>query len=148
MNDWVSVLSINELKSLAPPLFLFGDDPEDAAMYLYREGLSSPIMSAGKKDELSEIQGKERESRPPKKYWEQVKTEIVILLCTDDKKYKKLRSKLNSSSDKGTTLLLAAISASVGSAMGVKAGLISAFCAVILHSLVKIGKESYCAINV
>ena len=46
MNNWVSGLSLDELKYFAPPLFIFEDDPEEAAIYMYREGRHKPLASA------------------------------------------------------------------------------------------------------
>ena len=73
MNSWVSNISVTDLKFLAPPLFIFENDPEDAAQFLYKEGMSNPMATAGDKDELIKYSQKELNSRPPKKYWEQVK---------------------------------------------------------------------------
>lgn len=147
MNNWMSALSQDELKYLAPSLFIFEDDPEEAATYMYREGNHRPMASAGDKEELIKQSEKELKSRPPKKYWEQVKKEVLLLICTDDPKYREIRKKLNAQSDKGTGVLVTTVSAAFGSALGVEAGIISGFCALALHSVLKIGIESYCACN-
>lgn len=69
---------------------------------------------------------------------------MFLLLCGDDPKYKELKKKLNSQSGKGTNVLVTTVSASIGSTLGVEAGIVSGFCAVALHAALKVGVESYC----
>ena len=66
-------------------------------------------------------------------------------MCTDDKKYSKLRGQLSVESTKGTNAIVALISASIGSLLGVQATLLAGFCAVAMYAIVKIGKEAYCS---
>ena len=80
MAEWIKYLDENELKCEAPPLFMFDEDPEDTAVYMYREGFPEPIMKAGDKDKLIEKADRELKSRPPKKYWGQVKREMFVLI--------------------------------------------------------------------
>lgn len=147
MANWMSAISEKELQYIAPALFVYSDDPEDAALFMYREGLSRPMAANIDKNEIIKRSHEEKEARPPKAYWDQVKHEIFTLVCTDDKKYSDLRASLEKVGNKGTNVIVATISASVGSAMGVGAGVISGFCAVALYFVIKIGKESYCAIQ-
>ena len=147
MNDWMSELSKTELKYIAPALFVFEDDPEKAAIFMYKEGYAQPMASAGDKELIAERSKQEKEARPSKKYWTQVKQEIFTLMCTNDEKYNKLRKSLEEVSEQGTKVIVATIAASVGSVLGVEAGIISGFCAVLLHFIIKVGKESYCAIK-
>ena len=147
MAEWIKYLDENELKCEAPPLFMFDEDPEDTAVYMYREGFPEPIMKAGDKDKLIEKADRELKSRPPKKYWEQVKKEMFVLICTDHEKYSDLRKSLNEVKEKSTKYILTTIAGVVGGILGVEAGVISGFCVILLHSALKIGKESYCAIN-
>lgn len=145
MNNWISALSLDELKFFAPALLVYDDDPEEVAAFMYREGWHRPIASSGKNEKLIQKLEEELKSRPPKKYWKQVKKEIFVLICENDPKYKELRKKLSIQSEKGTSVLVTTISASIGSTMGVEAGIISGFCALALHAALKVGIESYCA---
>ncbi|WP_288364471.1 hypothetical protein [uncultured Spongiibacter sp.] len=147
MNNWIAGLSETELKYMAPALFIYEDDPEDAAIFMYQEGLSKPMAAAGDKDIFIARAKLEKESRPPKSYWEQVKHEIFTLICTGDSKYDQLRKSLEEVSEQGTKVIVATVAASVASIMGVEAGIISGFCAVVLHFIIKVGKESYCALK-
>jgi hypothetical protein len=145
LNSWIESLNLDDLKFEAPVLFVLNDNPEDAALFLYREGYPSPMNAVGEKERFQRIAEEELQLRPPKKYWEWVKDEIRILICTDDPKYKKLRDSLRNVNEKGTEYIVTAISSAIGSKMGVEAGVISAFCAVLLHSAAKVGVEAYCA---
>jgi hypothetical protein len=146
MNEWIQNLDSEELKQIAPPLFFIDDDPEEAAVFLYREGKPSPVNAFIGRDEneLKELQKKAIESRPPKKYWDQVKKEFHLFICTDDQKYEELRKKLKESKEKGTTFITGLISGAIAVSIGVEAGALSAFCAVLLNVLIKIGIEAYC----
>lgn len=147
MSNWLSNLDDDELKYMAPVLFIFDNDAEAAAQYLYREGYPLPVAGAGEKEKYIERSRRELAERPPKKYWEQVKTEIRILLCTDDPKYDELRAKLNLAGAKSTEIVVGTISAAVASVLGLEAGIISAFVAVVLHSVLKLGISAYCALD-
>ena len=69
------------------------------------------------------------------------------MICTGDSKYDQLRKSLEEVSEQGTKVIVATVAASVASIMGVEAGIISGFCAVVLHFIIKVGKESYCALK-
>ena len=143
--DWIKKIDKSELQYIAPSLFVFSDDVETAASLLYREGMASPLASSEDKEKAIERIKNELESRPPKKYWEAVKSEIRILICTDDEKYSKLRKQLTLEGEKGTKSIVAIISAFIGSVLGVEATMLTGFCAVSLYAISKIGKEAYCA---
>ena len=143
--DWIEKIDNSELQYLAPSLFVFSDDIETAASLLYREGKASPLASSEDRAKAIERIKNELESRPPKKYWEAVKNEVRILICTDDQKYLKLREQLTLESEKGTKSIVAILSAFIGSVLGVEATLLTGFCAVSLYAISKVGKEAYCA---
>ncbi len=143
--DWIEKIDNSELQYLAPSLFVFSDDIETAASLLYREGMASPLASSEDRAKAIERIKNELESRPPKKYWEAVKNEVRILICTDDQKYLKLREQLTLESEKGTKSIVAILSAFIGSVLGVEATLLTGFCAVSLYAISKVGKEAYCA---
>lgn len=86
-----------------------------------------------------------KDKRPPKKYWLLVKHEFHLFLCTNDRKYGKLRRKLRSYGKKSEAMVISLIAAAIGSSIGVMAGVIAGFCAVCLYGVVKMGKEAFCA---
>ena len=143
--EWLKQIDETELQYMAPSLFVFTEDLETAASLMYREGMASPIASSEDKAKAVERIQNELKSRPPKKFWEAVKVEFRILICTEDEKYSDLRKKLALESQKGTKSAVALISASVGSILGVKATLLVGFCAVVLYGVLKVGKEAYCS---
>jgi|GEM_PF-1189883 len=147
MDDWLNNINVDELQYIAPPLSVLSSgsekDTEQAASFIYKDGTSSPMASS--RPVLSNKSAKPRiDSRPPKTYWEAVKQEIAILICTNKSKYKKLRKSLNEARDKGTKALVAIIAAGIGSQFGLTPGAIAGFCAIALNSVLKIGKEAYC----
>jgi len=75
------------------------------------------------------------------KYWEPIKNEFVILLCTNDKKYDDLRKQLKTIK----TPALTTISAAIGAKIGVESAVIINFCAICVYFAVKIHKEAFCA---
>ncbi|ADZ89703.1 hypothetical protein GV054_02080 [Marinomonas mediterranea] len=145
--DWIEKIDKSELQYMVPALFVFFDDIETAASLLYREGMASPLASSEDKARAIERTKNELESRPPKKYWEAVKSEICTIICTDDEKYLKLRKQLMLEGEKGTKSIVAIISAFIGSVLGVEATLLTGFCAVSLYAILKVGKEAYCAVE-
>src|SRR6266702_5105724 len=77
-----------------------------------------------------------------KSYWSALKQEFVLLVCTDDKKYKDLRVRI----DRGTnsTALVSAIAVGISAHMGIAAGILTPFCALCLIALARMGKEAFC----
>jgi len=146
-NIWLNKIDPEELKFMLPALFVLEDDPELAAKFLYREGHYQILNAAGDKEKMKDYLQKERESRPPKKYWDQVKDEVFSLVCSDSVKYSDLRKQLSTTYDNGTKALITIISASIGSTLGLEAGIISGFVTLALHMVIKIGVEAYCAVK-
>ena len=81
MTNWIDSLDLNELKFEAPVLFVLDEDPEKAALFLYKEGYPAPMNAVGDKERFRRIAEEELQLRPPKKYWELVKDELFILIC-------------------------------------------------------------------
>jgi len=75
------------------------------------------------------------------RYWEPVKNEFVLLLCTDDKKYDELRENIKNYK----TPVLTTVSAAIGAKLGVESAVIMNFCATCLYFAIKIHKEAFCA---
>lgn len=144
---WLETLDVNELVAKAPPLAIIEMGGtlsiEDAVSYLYQGGPLPPqgSLDGGKRGTFGFITDK----RPPKKYWECVKKEIYLLICTNDQKYDALRSRLEKYVDNSKTPLIAVIAGAIGDQLGISAVLIAGFCAVALYAVVKVGKETYCS---
>lgn len=84
---------------------------------------------------------------PPTKsgYFARVKSELNILLCTNDKKYAQLRKKLTSIKNQHT--IVAAIAAAIGAIIGLSAAVIMPFVAIILMTLLQVGLNAYCSVD-
>jgi len=78
------------------------------------------------------------------KYWDYVKKEIRILVCTDNNKYAKLRNKLDKLASKGDTAFVATISSVIAGSLGVAAGFVSGFVAIALYGIIKVSINAYC----
>jgi hypothetical protein len=78
-------------------------------------------------------------------YWEKLKREFRLLLCTKDKKYNMLRKELGSASKKSQTAIVSTIAVAMASQFGVVAGVLVPFCALCLIALSRLGKEAFCA---
>jgi hypothetical protein len=86
----------------------------------------------------------EDDHRPDKKYWDLVKEEMTIFLCTSDKKYKELWRRIDALEKKNTTAIVALVSAYLGETLGAPATVLAGFVAVCLYGAIKIGKEALC----
>lgn len=130
-----------ELTYEAPPLFAWekgiASTVEDVANSMYRGGLFSSQMSAHRTPP--------EDSRPEKKYWDYVKTEMRLFLCTDDKKYKSLWKQIDGMQKRSTTAVVGIIAAFLGSLLGAPATILAGFVAVCLYAVLKVGKEAYCS---
>ena len=117
------------------------DDMDSVAKFMYRGGPWLPQASARPP---RHIKLSEDDLRPEKKYWLMVKEELTSFLCTNDKKYKELWSRLNALENKGTSAIVLVISGYLGERFGLQASLLAGFVAVFLYGVVKVGKEAYC----
>ncbi|QCU90663.1 hypothetical protein [Thiomicrorhabdus sediminis] len=151
MNEWLKHINVDELQYIASPLSLLNSgnekDTEQAASFLYAEGPQPPMASVRRQLSHKSSLHSKKEKRLPKKYWEAVKQEIAILICTNDPKYRELRKALNSAKEKGTNALVALIASTIAIEFGLTAGAIAGFCAIALNSVLKIGKEAYCSLR-
>jgi hypothetical protein len=86
----------------------------------------------------------EDDSRPEKRYWELVKEELTIFLCTNDKKYKELWARINALENKGTSSVILVVSGYLGERFGIQASVLAGFVAVFFYGALKVGKEAYC----
>jgi len=79
------------------------------------------------------------------KYWEELKAEFRLLICTNNPKYRKLRRELNSATGKSQTAIVSAIAAAMAGQFGVIAGILVPFCALILMTIIRIGTQTFCS---
>jgi hypothetical protein len=78
-------------------------------------------------------------------YWQRLKNEFKIFVCTNDKKYSSLKKSLSTSADKSQTTIVATIAAGMAAQFGVVAGVLVPFVAMCLIVLIRLGKEAFCA---
>lgn len=143
--DLLADLEPNGLVIEAAPLVMWEigtiNNMDDIAQFLWRGGPQPPQASARPpKETMTFI----IDERPDKKYWQMVKEELTTFLCTNDKKYKKLWSRINTLEIKETNTIVLLISGYLGEKFGLQASLLAGFVAVFFYGVIKIGKESYC----
>lgn len=114
---------------------------DEVAQFMYQGGPWSPQASARRP---RHFKLSEDDPRPEKKYWAMVKDELTVFLCTNDKKYKELWSRINALERKGTSAVVLVVSGYLGEKFGLQASMLAGFVAVFFYGVLKIGKESYC----
>jgi len=131
-----------ELTAVAPPLVSWKlglvDNADQVAAFMYRGGPVSPQASV--QHGLAE-----QDARPERSYWDAIKAQMHIFLCTDDVRYQELWRRIDALEHKTTNTLVGVIAAALGASIGVAATLVAGFVAVSLYALAKLGKEAYCA---
>ena len=85
--------------------------------------------------------------KPPRDFWAEIKKEFYQLLCTNDRKYAKLRTQLNKKSTTATTVILSSISVEVAVHLGVTAGMLTPLIALMLYAILKLGLNSWCNLH-
>lgn len=136
----IEQVNLAELMVDAPPLIAWKlgivEDEDSVAQFMYYGGPASPRASAGGPS------GEDR--RPDKSYWQAVKKEMHLFLCTSDKRYTELWKRIDALENKGTTALVGVIATFLGASIGAPATLLAGFVAVCLYGAAKLGKEAYC----
>jgi len=129
-----------ELAAAAPPLVAWKlglvDNEEGVAQFMINGGPVSPQAAAQKFDK--------EDRRPDKSYWDAVKKEMHLFLCTGDDRYAELWRRINALEKKGTTAVVGVIAAFLGATIGAPATVVAGFVAVCLYGVTKVGKEAYC----
>lgn len=147
---WLVDIDTQELVALAPPLVVSELNPsftvEDAASLLCQGG-PLPPQAMARNPGQREVLGMLSDERPPKKYWECVKAEVFLLVCTKDNKYAKLRKQLNDSTARAQTPAVWLVASGIAATLGISAAVIAGLCAVALYGIVKVGKEAYCEVE-
>lgn len=143
-NKLLSQLNTNELVLNAVYLMAWEmgvvTDMDSVAQYMYRDGPWPPQASARPPSNLKT----KDDPRPDKKYWHLVKEELTAFLCTNNKKYKELWSRIDSLEKKGTSGIVLVVSAYLGEKFGMQASILAGFVAVFFYGVIKVGKEAYC----
>ncbi len=128
--EWWETLDLNTLVQELPKDLLvaskkFGLDRAGALMPQYVEP------------------GKQHLIDPP--YWQRLKREFTIIVCTDDPKYEDIRQKLTSGGTDAKAVVVAVISAALGAELGFTAGAVAPFCILCLIALAGVGREALCS---
>ena len=141
--DWIKNIDVSDLTPHMTPISMYeiqniepGEIDFDEVAYLISK--DSPIFLNS-----SEIQ-EHKNDRPPIENWDFVKKEFFLLVCTEDKKYLRLKEQIKNESSKSKTTILAIVSAYIGDKLGIEISGIIGFCAIFLYMLAKIGKEAFC----
>lgn len=149
-NHWLVDIDIQDLVALAPPLAVSEINPrftvEDVVNFLCQGGPLPPQAMARKPGQRGAL-GMLIDERPPKKYWDCVKAEVFLLVCTNDKKYAKLRKQLNDSAARAQTPVVWLVASGIAATLGISAAVVAGLCAAALYGIVKVGKEAYCEVE-
>lgn len=79
-----------------------------------------------------------------KHYWLELKYEMFLLICTDDKKYADLRKKIEKEGGKSETALVGLISAGIAVTLGIAWGALVPFVALLLIAITRMNKNVLC----
>lgn len=144
-SELLAHLSESELTSEAPALVSWEigavSDVESVARYMVRGG---PFPPQGSARRPRHFKLSEDDDRPQRKYWEMVKEELTSFLCTNDKKYEELWSRINAIEKKSTSALVLVVSGYLGERFGLGATVLVGLVAVFFYGVLKVGKEAYC----
>ena len=138
-------IDIKELLDEAPFLYIFEND--DTAhnnltmnSIAYFQANENLLFMSAKKPDMNKI----KPSKTKLQYWEPVKKQFHLLICTDDQRYDDLREKIKSfTNDKGNSLLII-IAAYLGEKIGCEPVTIISLCSIVLYSIIKLHKEAIC----
>lgn len=115
------------------------DDADGVAQFMVHGGPYAVASAGG---------GGREDKRPQQSYWQAVKAEMRLFLCTDDARYKQLWERIRDLDKKSTSTIVAIVSAYLGAAMGIAGAAIAGFVALCFYALLKLGKEAYCRLGV
>jgi len=80
----------------------------------------------------------------PAQVWIAFKAEWRNLACTDSDKYKNLRHQVKSLRGHPATVVVSAIAAGISTALGITAGILVPFIAILLHGALTLGNAVMC----
>jgi hypothetical protein len=78
-------------------------------------------------------------------YWERLKSEFCLLVCTKHRKYAALRRRLAATASTSQTAVVSTISVAMAAQFGTTFGVLVPFIAMCLIAFVRIGQEAFCA---
>jgi hypothetical protein len=148
--DWADFLDVEELYQLATNPERIVVDPTDLDTRAQLAWVMQEMQSSSSIDELGTellpraIDGDAMYAFWPD-YWEKLKHEFKLLICTVDERYADLRATLAASASKTQTGVVSSIAAAMAAQFGVVAGLLVPFVALCLIVLARVGKEAFCS---
>lgn len=77
-------------------------------------------------------------------FWDSVKSEMILFICTSDKKYADVKKKLKSAGKHSEIALVSMIAAAVAASVGVAVATLVPVCALILSAAVRVGTGAFC----
>lgn|SRR6476661_8221990 len=80
----------------------------------------------------------------PEGAWDAFRAEWRDLACTDSPKYEELRAKVKGLRGGPATVVVSAIAAGLSAALGIAAGILVPFVAILLHGVVTVGNNVIC----
>lgn len=83
--------------------------------------------------------------RDAAEYWQRLKHEMHLLICTDDPKYASMRQGFGKESNVTSAVALSMLSSAVSAHLGIEAGLATPLVALTLLALLRTNKEAWCA---
>jgi hypothetical protein len=123
--------------------------PEDELIELVSKEVG-PSWEKNTFEELGQKMAKANgsQTREPSKTWNPVKNEVVILVCTSQKKYDHLRKRIRQVGTTTQTAVVPMIAAAVAVSIGATSGaIIGPMVALALLLVVWVGKEVFCSQN-
>jgi hypothetical protein len=70
--------------------------------------------------------------------------EVHCLFCTGDARYNELRKRFSQLKGQPAAVIVSIISAGIASTLGIAAGVLAPFVAIILHGIITVGLNSIC----
>lgn len=80
----------------------------------------------------------------PAKLWDALVQEYFELVCTNNSKYKELRSKVQTLKGSPATVIVSSIAVGIGAVIGLAAGVLVPFVAIFLHGTLTVGNNAIC----
>ncbi len=78
------------------------------------------------------------------RYWNQLKLEFRLFVCTDEPKYADIREKARNANAVFETILLTGLISAFGKTLGIEAAILAPFVKLLIVSIAKISVAAYC----
>ena len=138
--NWLGHLSQADLLKQIPLAAIESVDDLNVAAIVIIDYLNSGRQLRNKMRTSGEPEGEE--TKLTKELWSNFKKEFCVLVCSKDKKYQEERKALSSTTV--GTLIVAQIACILGDTMGIATGSLVSFVALMLWTLAKVGKSTFC----